>query len=84
MTAVNRVAESEDHPCKGGAVHRCVRPRSAALSHAAGRYGDTQTRRRSKKRALSSLTIIAFPGLDLSDQFALTVSSTSLIADPPA
>ena len=26
-----------------------------------------------KKRALSSLTLIAFPGLDLSDQFALTV-----------
>src|SRR5260370_35213251 len=49
-------------------------PRSAALSHAAGRYGDTQTRRRSKTRALSSLTIIAFPGLDLSDQFPLTVS----------
>ena len=43
------------------------------LPHAAGRYGDTQTRRRSKTRALSSLTLIAFPGLDLSDQFALTV-----------
>jgi hypothetical protein len=54
-------------------VRSCVRPRSAALSHAAGRYGDTQTRRRSKTRALSSLTLIAFPGLDLSDQFALTV-----------
>ena len=25
MTAVNRVAESEDHPCKGGAVHRSVK-----------------------------------------------------------
>jgi hypothetical protein len=49
-----------------------VRPRGAALPHAAGRYGDTQTRRRSKPRALSSLTLIAFPGLDLSDQFALT------------
>jgi hypothetical protein len=54
-------------------VRSCVRPRSAALSHAAGRYGDTQTRRRSKKRALSPLTLIAFPGLNLSDQFALTV-----------
>jgi hypothetical protein len=54
-------------------VRSCVRPGNAALSHAAGRYGDVQTRRRSKKRALSSLTLIAFPGLDLSDQFALTV-----------
>jgi hypothetical protein len=55
-------------------VRSCVRPRSAPLSHAAGRYGDTQTRRRSKTRARSSLTLIAFPGLDLSDQFALTVA----------
>ena len=54
-------------------VRSCVRPRSAALPHATGRYGDTQTRCRSKTRALSSLTLIAFPGLDLSDQFALTV-----------
>src|ERR1700733_6619226 len=53
-------------------VRSCVRPSSAALPPAAGRYGDTQTRRRSKPRALSSLTLIAFPGLDLSDQFALT------------
>ena len=53
-------------------VRSCVRPRSAALPRAAGRYGDTQTRRRSKPRALSPLTLIAFPGLDLSDRFALT------------
>ena len=26
MTAVNRVAQAEDHTCKGGAVHRCIRP----------------------------------------------------------
>ena len=47
--------------------------RSAALPHAAGRYGDKQTRRKSKLRALSSVTLNAFPGLDLSDQFAPTV-----------
>src|SRR5215813_7720078 len=41
--------------------------------HAAGRYGDTQTRCRSITRALGSLGFVAFPGLDQSDQFALTV-----------
>ena len=54
-------------------VQSCVRPRSAALAHAAGQYGDKQTRCRSEMRARSSLTNIAFPGLDQSDQFALTV-----------
>jgi hypothetical protein len=43
------------------------------LIHAAGRYGDTPTRCRSKPRARGSSTLVAFPGLDLSDQFALTV-----------
>ena len=51
------------------------------LPHAAGRYGDTPTRCNSDLRARSSLTHTAFPGLDQSDQFALTVSSTSLTAD---
>ena len=51
------------------------------LPHAAGRDGDTPTRCNSDLRARSSLTHTAFPGLDQSDQFALTVSSTSLTAD---
>jgi|HubBroStandDraft_3_1064219.scaffolds.fasta_scaffold120671_2 hypothetical protein len=54
-------------------VRSCVRPRSAALSHAAGQYGDTQDQAQIKTASgLSSLTLIAFPGLNLSDQFALT------------
>jgi hypothetical protein len=51
------------------------------LLHAAGRYGDTPTRCNSDLRARSSLTHTAFPGLDQSDQFALTVFTTSLTAD---
>src|SRR4030095_10331589 len=47
------------------------------LIHAAGRYGDTPTRCNSDLRARSSLTHTAFPGLDQSDQFALTVLTTS-------
>ncbi len=54
-------------------VRSCVRPRSAALPPAAGRYGDTQDQAQIKTASgLSSLTLIAFPGLDLSDRFALT------------
>src|SRR5215212_8348140 len=47
---------------------------------AAGRYGDTRTWRKSLKRALSSLALIAFPGPDLTDQ--LTLPSVDLLTCP--
>src|SRR3954451_8067446 len=37
----------------------------------AGRYGDTRTWRKSLKRALSSVALVAFPGPDLTDHLTL-------------
>ena len=51
-------------------VRSCIRPQMRLL-HAAGRYGDARTRRRSIRRAVSSLGFIAFPGPDLTDHLPL-------------
>ena len=48
----------------------CIRP-LMRLFHAAGRYGDARTRRRSIRRAVSSMGFIAFPGPDLTDHLPL-------------
>src|SRR3954469_22749847 len=44
---------------------------------AAGRYGDTRTWRKSLKRALSSVALVAFPGPDLTDHLPLPSMTSS-------
>src|ERR1700729_2242788 len=51
-------------------VRSCIRPRRGLLQ-AAGRYGDARTRRRSIRRAVSSLGFLTFPGPDLTDHLPL-------------
>jgi hypothetical protein len=65
-------------------VRSCVRPRSAALPHAAGRYGDTQTRCRSKTASAKLVDPNCFSWPRPIRSVCPYRSSTSLIADAPA
>jgi hypothetical protein len=79
-----RIGQRQENPCMDAPVRArcfangwsrdrvrsCIRP-PMRLLHAAGRYGDARTRRRSIRRAVSSLGFIAFPGPDLTDHLPL-------------